>query len=1136
MASTQQSLIAAIDDNRPLVLLLGQSNCPDDEDAVLRMALERLGKDTDTGRGWAQLRPTAAVTTDFYEWLAERFKRRVSSPSLTTVASLPWNAVFTSSLDPSIAALFADGRREPETILTAVENPRTVRSRVRPPIYHLFSRAGEQDPVARPPNDLTELNRRRVQHSVVMLNRMLETATSLGVVAVDGFTPGCDWLRLDDLLGSLGDATSGQIFWFGGRPQLSEDEAAEFDALVESGRIVVEPERLATVLAEMISSGRLSDLAPPSSEDAGVVTFADGKQLITTPEERLRVEAVASIIDDSWSGFLPPLGPDADYDVFRRFHGDLEGPRLLVEGVRREFAIERDFEPELSRRVGDAIHHHANTRSPIMVKGQSGTGKSVALARLVSRVRGNRLAAVLYSIGRIPQSQEVSEFCEKAEDAGARATVIVCDANRNVDQYYDLFTGLRSRGRRVVVVGSQYYADQASTGHDRFSVEAPVHLSSGERDRLAELMAPHFGRIDPALLNQDNFLAFMYRFLPASRPRIRSGLGDEALATERELRAPREYSPANEPSLTPMQAAIAKAGLLEDYYAILDQEQAQIIEQGQDAAGRIIDWVMVAGSLNCPVPFNLLLRAATANFPSFDFAAISDLFSKIDLFRWVRDSGDSDLLISPRLILEARLICQRRLGSAEVEASRLLDLVKSVRPGLDRDQETTFLLNVLHQMSNDGPQGERYKNAYADIGRQLTESRFRFRILDPRLMLQESAFRRSAIRAYTARDDEHLVLLEEARDSVQQAINGIDNGQIFASARSRQNLMVERATVYGFLSTYRSRRSHSSIDIWSAYEAARLAIKEAVNVSASYYPLDVGLWTPADLIESDQLSEEQRAELKADIYSNLDQVDPEALSPRQRESFESRRGKLGTALGDSDLSESAYANLESMNSTAGYYLRARFNAPELAGARNKQFSDLEAEQARSAAEFLESYWSRIFDDERCLWLLLECRWIAEMRRRPLQIYRRPSPLPWDSDSRRRYLAIVQSMNQASGESPRHATIYLEAVLTWLTGDYHAARQMFRDLARDTDYEYASRVIRRHVMSDSAEIPMRFSGRVENHGQNGRWIVRVDELGQTINLLGHDFQHEEIQYGRTISDFVIAFNFIGPIATPSRPDQ
>ena len=140
------------------------------------------------------------------------------------------------------------------------------------------------------------------------------------------------------------------------------------------------------------------------------------------------------------------------------------GPRLLVEGTRRAFAIERDFEGQLLSQVSAALADHSRLDSPIVLEGQSGTGKSVALARLVAKVREDKAAAVLYAIDRIPQSQEVSDFCEDAERSHARVTLIVCDANADVDGYDELLSGLRSRGRRVVVVGSQYRAGETD-GH-----------------------------------------------------------------------------------------------------------------------------------------------------------------------------------------------------------------------------------------------------------------------------------------------------------------------------------------------------------------------------------------------------------------------------------------------------------------------------------------------------------------------------------------------------------------------------------------------------------------------------------------------------------------------------------------------
>ena len=96
---------------------------------------------------------------------------------------------------------------------------------------------------------------------------------------------------------------------------------------------------------------------------------------------------------------------------------------------------------------------------------------------------------------------------------------------------------------------------------------------------------------------------------------------------------------------------------------------------------------MVAGSLNCPVPVNLLLRAATEQYGSIDSTLVSDLFRNLDLFRWESsDSEGNEWLIMPRLTLEAQLLCQRRLGSAQAEADCLLALIGSVRQGIDNSK------------------------------------------------------------------------------------------------------------------------------------------------------------------------------------------------------------------------------------------------------------------------------------------------------------------------------------------------------------------------------------------------------------------------------------------------------------------
>ena len=291
MPTARELLISAIDGRRPIVLLLGQSAWVDSEqgDPVLETALNRLGRSIDPNSGWSAMLSTDPVPTDHFEWLTERFERRVQPPSIEVISELPWSAVFTSSIDPTLTALMSRGGQQAEPILMSTENPPAARSTARPPLYFLFSRAGEHDPEARPPKDRIELNARRIQHAVPLLNRMLDTATALGTVIVDGFLNGDDWLRYDDLFGVLANATSGQILWFGGIPQLSEEHAAIFEAMVRSHRIVLDRMRLGTAIAELGAIGRLADVITHRSDHVGVVTFRNGRSLEATPEDRLRV-------------------------------------------------------------------------------------------------------------------------------------------------------------------------------------------------------------------------------------------------------------------------------------------------------------------------------------------------------------------------------------------------------------------------------------------------------------------------------------------------------------------------------------------------------------------------------------------------------------------------------------------------------------------------------------------------------------------------------------------------------------------------------------------------------------------------------------------------------------------------------
>ncbi|SMC50951.1 hypothetical protein SAMN02746065_103117 [Desulfocicer vacuolatum DSM 3385] len=1127
----EKVVIETIKEERPLLLFLGQDawNIRGEPDPVLKHTLTHLNKEGTGIKGWPSLIKSETLPHDFFQWLAERFRRRVQPDWLKTIFTLPFSAIFTSSLDPSIKDAFSVEGRYPQVILTGEEIPIVVRSRNRTPIYYLFGRAGQDDENSKPPISAQTLRKRRNTHAIPMLNRLAETVTSMGTVVVEGFNPKNDWLQLDDVLAVIDQMPDKHVIWFGWDENHNLPELKEVEDLAEQGKILLTKTKLSSLVAELNATGKLRDPSQYLLGESSDITFANRKFFAPTPEMRIRVESVASIIDDSWTTFLPPLGDDALYVSFRQFHGDAEGARNLVEGIRRKLAIKRDFEKELFKKVLNASLEHEKYNDPIVLHGQSGTGKSIALSRLVLFLKEKGDVAILYSVSRIPQSTDLSDFCELAENSGASSTVVICDCNAHISRYRELLHQLKSRGRKIVVVGSCYRQIDKALASNKELIEAPTSLSGSERSDLATLLN-QFGAVTSSdkISGSSNVLAALYRVLPASRAKFIQGLGCEAQVAEGDIRE-RGKIRKKQMGHSNLAEQLIAAGLANGQNTLLDQCIDDALENIDDSAGKLIDYVMVPGRINCSVPINLLIRAVSTNSEKIDLNTIARMFSGIDLFRWRRsDQEGEDFLISPRIQLEAALICRRRLVNPLVQGERLVALIEAARLSWDAGgAERRFLIDLIQKFGPDGPEGNYFKNSYLDAARALTNLRQRFSILDPSLMLQESALRRAAIRLNTIEESEQSTILDEARDSIQSAIEHLNKNRYSGSQRTMNNLLVERASIYGFLASNCLKRVCSNDEIWSAYTAARTVAQAAANSISTYYPLDISLWVPADLLDSDALSEQQKIDLRADIHSVLDRIDKDNLEYEQKNQFEIRRLKLGELLKIPNLSDEAFAELDNIGSTAGFFLRARSYGPEVGYNASDDITDNDIEKAKAAVSFLIKNWEKINSDLRCLRYLLQCKWIATTKHYLFRGERQS--LPFDNETRRSILEIVQALIATTGDNCDYAFKYLEAVFTWLLGDEGQAKQQWQTLSRETDNNDPRRIYKHHIFTKSDGYPQIFSGRVEREHAQGRWSVNVDELNRRIFMRQADFPEVELAYGRSVSNFTIGFNYIGPIA-------
>ena len=1142
-------LTRALQNKQPLVLVAGQS-FDSANDAILESLLARVDC-TDRDSGWLAALNQGLSAADM-AWISERFDRCVPSDAAAAIFDVAWSAVFTSSIDPRFARRFETRGRQPESVLSKDTYAKVPRSRSRPPIHYLFGKSDETVAYAQAPGNQIDLTRRLILHATELLNRIAETATVPGLVVIAGYRPSADWMPLDSLLAPLSGPIGPKVLWFG-RPEKLDSGLA--DAMIKRGSLIVTEKSLASAISQLEIRGVLDIAGSVAPDDPGMVSLSKGAVLDITPALRLRVEASAAIVDDGWTEELDPLGDSERYDAFRRFHSTLGNFRLLVEGVSREFAVEREFEQTLWQTVKDELEQFGQVDSDdvIILHGQSGTGKSIALARLTRKIRRELGLPVVVATNRIPNPADIEAFCLDAELLGAKATVLICDASQPPQRYDDLASALRSRGRRLLIVGTCYRMKAQSGGESNRLVEAPASVSPDEFSAFKELLNT-FGHPDTDYYPQttDSIFAMLYRRLPASRERLASGVSTEAKVTESIVQELAQNVPLSSTRLSPLAQQLIELGLA--------SSTLSLFEEDEKLAGRLVDYVMVAGRLDCAVPVNVIFRLL-GQADGLHQDQITYLFADLDLFRWKEDEEGADFLISPRIQLEAELICRHRL-TPEQEIDRLLDLIGSVRFGLDQSAERSFLLNLLFMIDRNGPRKEAYRSGYLQFADALKQLREQNRISDPDLVLRECVFRRREVFQSQHRSDagrtaeERLTILDDARDIIEKTLRQIDDEIITVPRKTKQSLVAERSAIYGYLAIERTQYSGGE-DFWSDYLAARTASEKAIGLGRNAYPIDIALWTAGDVLKlkRDEMSDAQRAEVLADLHATIDVADEvfrvqgkkdgipndfqEYTDPDegmvaldQKTRYLERRSRVADIMGDAKLSDATLIELESVAPAATTFLMAK-RWTEPVDMSEPPFDDKTRKIAAQAADYISNRVKKgIVLDDRCQRLLLRLRWAQATGERLMFNQRGCTPV--DKDLIFELREIVSALNEQAGADARNRERFLEAVLCWLLKDANRAIEIWRSLSRDTDYEDRARVGRWLVETDENGSPRQFRGRVEARKENN-WQVRVEGIEKPISLLAYDFPNDDLAQGRELRGFGIAFNYIGPIADPlSRP--
>jgi hypothetical protein len=1115
----------------PSFLLLGQSylKIQASEDSLLTLILRKYPPSAAASATYLDLLSGGASEDrdSAMAWIEERC-RTLSAPAwLDLVATFPWNGVYSSAIDSIWPRAFRSEWRELQSILEEKYKPRDPRNRSVLHCTFLFGCSNRTEESQRPPMNKSEWRTRR-QVAISLARRLPELLTPRGVLAIEGYRGATDWFAPDDLLPIVEALAPGQVHFFSCNDEVLSDP--DLRSLGQKGHIQLHTDSLAQVLNRGTQAGMLR-LGPPDSDVEGGYRISLEKTTLGVPRELWQsISRQAIVLDDSAVSPCAPLSEDALYREFREALAKTDA-RPSWCAYARDLFFSRDFEARLETEVQKRLLASNLADSPLILHGPTGTGKTIAIARLAFNIRRAGKHPVIFIERRTQKTglAEIEQFCRWLDGSDSPTCLIAWDGMLEPDEYLKAVRYLTSKGRKVLVVGTSYRL-HTKAGPEAGYIEASETLSGKEseafRSYLQKFHPELSSFIGPASsVLRGTFLSSLYRLLPPTRAAIRLGVTKEVGVTE-DLILRRASESGSETVLpTALAQALFKAKIVSPA-EFLSSTSAVTNEDDFTNLQALTGLIMVPGQFGIRVPVELLMRALEYRHG----ARLADLLKDVDVFQWYEDSvGNID--IGPRNPLEARLVAQARLGGAASEINFARKLLLEIRENaLSSDREVDFAVDLVSAIRGKEESGSPYAPLFRQVADTLTELRVDRGCENPRLMLQEANLLRKSVISST--DDQEsttrMGALDRAEGVLRTALDVI--GEDPRRRDLRSFLFVELGSLLATKASSFLQQSDDPSRVVTCFRSMRDALRTARVLSQnSYYPIDVLAWATRNVLAGDALSDLERAEAVADLMYAFETAPRDEFDAEQLVNFEKRRMDFAKSIAQPDMEESAFQSLASMGSAAGYYLRAlHISEPYRSAPDDGPWDDVRLIRGLS---YLEAHRSEIEQDSRCLDLLLDLWWMTKTNSRLFRGERNSPPLTlgdWQY-----LLALVERLLLLGHSSRPQVLSYLRGLALFHVRQYDRAFDVFRDLERESDAVWGKRrIIRSYVASSEAGRPLTFHGDVHWLSPDGlRGEVYVTELMRAVKFIGKEFPKQDLRKGTSLGEFHIAFNFLGPIADP-----
>lgn len=1060
-------------------------------------------------------------------WLQNKANKVSVNDFFTEVGDIAWNGVFTSLIDTRIERGLKRTWREIQAVTNERYYPVAYKSINKLHITYLYGNIDYSEIEKRPPLDDFEFIEAKEKATKLISRITPEFMGPFGVLVIDGYNIEEDWLLIEQLYSVVNKLGKSQVYMFGVKDEFKKNRY--INKLYQDKKINLFSESF----QQYLINAKLEGIAIQENKDekysiANQRLMINNKTHVIPRQKYNNIIRNAEVLDDTLLLDVEELNEEEKSDMFREFLYK-SSAQPVWSAYKYNFNIERLYEKQLEKEILKAINTGIEKESeckPIVIHGQTGTGKSVALGYSAYKIKMQKKYPVLFiskGQGR-PNFSEIDEFCKWLEDCGAKKIIIYWDASEGADvlnEYSELSRYLLSRGRNVIIIGSSYKLGEKEIKKANCKlIEAPIELEKDEQDRLKNkfnLYSNSKEKIEQIWKGNydNNFLVSLYRLMPATNLSIRRGVVQEIKAHKQKL----IYLVKEKTEESILATLLKEIGF--NFFVEEDE-----YEQVELDVKKIIQMVALVGQLGLYMPFELLLRMLD-NRITYEAARV---VNEVDFFR-VIETFSGEIKIYPRSILEAKIIVNSNILTIDEQIDSIINIINHIEikaANNDDDNEIEFLIKLLKAI---GPssieQGAKYGEYYLDISQNLTDLREQKGIIDSRIILQEAYF----LREYTVKNSgltyaDQISFLEKGEKILNQQIellagqkkNSKQLGYLFNEIASNIGSQLK---VLVKLDRSKNVKNDSIVkQIRKRFNELEKYLDEAKKYAQDfYYPVDIWAWVIESIMESN-LEEYEKLELKAKLLSIFEEVETEKPNVIQRQDYNYRLVTLKNIDTKNELTDKAFHRLLELKSSAGIYLKVKEMISSI-----DFMSILKDEQIKICKEviqYLEQYQEIVSSDYKLSYTLFKLYW-AVCVGYPL-FYKEKQVLNISREGWNTIKQLLETLKYLKDGYLTQELNYIYAVTLFHLGEINESINALREIG-DIYTAGPRRVIISYLAADLQGYAKLYKGTLQRITDDKAYIF-ISELRKTIPYFNKNFVQQNPPKDSTYEQIVIGFNFLG----------